>query len=272
MDGRAHRPPVAQERGSASSKHCMESSPQHPRIFAAARQYWSDIASSQGATAATRHLLLAVWDFLKGSTPSRLRQRFGDADYDWEYRVNTTSGAVRWRERLLGAFHSEYQPTEPLAFHEMLTALGQFAGLNFDDFTFVDLGSGKGRTLLMASDYPFRRIVGVELLPSLHQIAQQNIAHYKRDSQKCFAIESVCADATRYGFPDGPLLIYLFNPFPEASLRRVVENLEKHLSQTFSPTFVLYHNPLLEHVLIEAPHQKKIAGAHQYSVFSSTSE
>ena len=101
--------------------------------------------------------------------PRASRQRFGDADYDWDYRVNTTSGAVGWRDRLLGMFHSAYQPTEPVAFHEMLDAVQQAPGpgqttLNFRDFTFIDLGSGKGRTLLMASDYPFRRIVGVELL------------------------------------------------------------------------------------------------------------
>ena len=211
-----------------------------------------------------------MWEFLQGSTPSRLRQRFGDADYDWEYRVNTTSGAVGWRDRLLGTWHSDYQPTEPSAFREMLETLRESAILNFADFTFVDLGSGKGRTLLMASDYPFRRIVGVELLPSLHHIAQQNLAQYKNDWQKCFLIESICADATRYCFPDGPLLIYLFNPFPEAGLRRVVENLEKRLRQASMPTFVLYHNPLLEKVLVQAPHLRKIAGAHQYSIFAST--
>ena len=53
-------------------------------------------------------------------------------------------------------------------------------------FTFVDLGSGKGRTLLMASDYPFRRIIGVELLPSLHQIAQENLRQYKSESAEMF--------------------------------------------------------------------------------------
>ncbi len=93
-------------------------------------------------------------------------------EYDWEHRVNTTSGTVGWRERLLGVFHSPYQPTDAALFQEMMSSLP----IAFSEFTFVDLGSGKGRTLLMASEYPFRRIVGVEILPELHRAAEKNIA------------------------------------------------------------------------------------------------
>src|SRR5579863_1085221 len=188
----------------ALSRRKMDSSSQ-PGVLLAARQYWSEQAARMGAIAATRSLLGALWEFLRDSTPARQRQRYGDADYDWDYRVNTTSGAVGWRDRLLGAFHSAYQPTEPGLFREVLEALQQHTNLTFDDFTFIDLGSGKGRTLLMASDYPFRRVLGVELLPSLDEIAKHNISLFKRDSQKCFALESICADATTFPFPDGPL-------------------------------------------------------------------
>jgi SAM-dependent methyltransferase len=215
-----------------------------------------------------------LWEFARDSTPERLRQRFGDADYDWDFRVNTTSGAVGWRDRLLGMFHSAYQPTEPAAFHEMLDALQQTPGadhttINFRDFTFVDLGSGKGRTLLMASDYPFRRIVGVELLPALHAIALDNVLHYKSESQKCFTIETICADATAFPLPDGPLVIYLFNPFPESGMRQVAANLEQTLRTNPRPVYVLYHNPLLEHVLSENGRMRKMIAAQQYSLLTS---
>ena len=243
--------------------------PPEPRILPAARQYWSDIASRTGRFAATRALVTAFWEFCRDSTPARLRQRYGDADYDWEYRVNTTSGAVGWRDRLLGEFHSQYQPTEPAVFHEMLARLARDFDLNFGDLTFLDLGSGKGRTLLMASDYPFRRIVGVELLPALDQIAKENLRDYKNESQKCFALESLCADATTFTFPDGALLVYLFNPLPEAGLRRVVANLDQSLRANPRPVYVLYHNPLLEHTLVESAHLSKVSGTHQYSLFAA---
>ena len=67
------------------------------------------------------------------------------------------------------------------------------ASLNIDfrEFTFIDIGSGKGRALLLAADYPFRRILGLELLPGLYRVAQQNIRQFKSDSQRCFAIEAL---------------------------------------------------------------------------------
>jgi hypothetical protein len=258
----------------------MDSPPQIS-VLQTAWEWWTYAAHYEGAAAATRRLLKVLWEFARDSTPDRLRARFGDAEYDWDHRVNTTSGAVGWRDRLLGMFHSAYQPTEPAAFHEMLDRLQQLikpmrgseraalsTGLNFHDFTFVDLGSGKGRTLLMASDYPFHRIIGVELLPSLHQIAQENVRQYKSASQKCFALESICADATTFPLPTDPLVIFLFNPFPESGMRQVVANLDRSLREHPRPVFVLYHNPLLEHTLAESWRLRKIAGEQQYSLFS----
>jgi SAM-dependent methyltransferase len=176
---------------------------------------------------------------------------------------------VGWRDRLLGVFHSPYQPTESALFHEMLGALQQQSAADFHDFVFVDLGSGKGRTLLMASDYPFRRIVGVELLPALHQAADENLRNYKSESQKCFALESICADATEFPFPDEPTVLYLFNPFPEAGLRRMIAHLEQSLRAHPRAVYVLYHNPLLDQVLSESSALKKVGGTHQYAIYLS---
>jgi Methyltransferase domain len=233
------------------------------------RQWWKNTAAREGRMAATRQLAAALWEFGRDSTPQRRRQRYGDADYDWEHRVNTTSAAVSWRDRLLGTFHSSYQPTEETLFHEMIAAWHEQTNSEFQEFIFIDLGSGKGRTLLMASDYPFRRIVGAELLPALHAAAQENISKYRSESQKCFALESICADATKFPFPAEPTLLFLFNPFPETGLRRAVANLE--VSQRAHPrkVYLIYHNPLLEHVLGASIRLKKISGTNQYSIYEA---
>lgn len=248
----------------------VSQSPQKPpSILVAAHTCWKERRLQRGFLRGTGDLLASVWEFARDSTPSRLRSRFGDADYDWDYRVNTTSGAVGWRDRLLGTFYSLYQPTEPSAFKEMIETLQEKRNLNLDEFAFIDLGSGKGRTLLMASDYPFRRIVGVELLPSLHKIAQENVSRYKSESQRCFALESFCADATSFPLPEEPLLLYLFNPFPESGVRRTVENLKNGLQLHPRPAYVLYHNPQIERVLAEQSFLRKIAGTRQYSIFAA---
>jgi SAM-dependent methyltransferase len=247
-------------------------SPAHerPSLLGTAARWWRDAAAIEGRFAATSRFLAVMWEFLRDSTPERRRLRYGDADFDWEHRVDTTSATVNWRDRLLGVFHSAYQPTEAALFHKMMSALGQLADFDFSQFAFIDLGSGKGRTLLMAAEYPFRRIVGIELLPALHQVALQNLSRYHNPAQRCFSLEAHCQDATEFELPAEPAVIYLFNPFSEAGLRRVIAKLEQNLQRNPRPVYVLYHNPLLERVLQASAHLKKIAGTHQYSLYASS--
>ena len=215
---------------------------------------------------ATVHILLReIWDFIRESTPERRRRRYGDVEYDWNFPVDTTSATVSFRNRLLGVFHSAYQPTEPALFEEIMAAIP------IEDpstFLFLDLGSGKGRTLLMASEYPFRRIVGVELLPDLHRVAQENIRKFKNDRQCCFNLETICLDAQKFIFPNEPTVLFLFHPFPAAVFENVIANLETSLVTAPRPVFLIYVNPLLEVTLAKSKHLKKIGGTHQYVIYA----
>ena len=243
------------------------------RLLRALRDWWREQSQAKGARAASSLLLRELWDFVRDSTPERRRSRFGDMEYDWEHRVNTTSGTVGWRERLLGVFHSAYQPTDEAAFREMMTALP----FDFREFTFIDIGSGKGRVLLMASEYPFRKIIGLELVPALHSVAQENIGAYQAQkdsadgdhscSRTRIPIESLCTDAREFVFPDSPLVIFLFNPLPEAGLRQMLHNLEVSFSHTPRAIWIVYHNPVLEHVLAESQMLVKRIGQREHSVF-----
>jgi hypothetical protein len=205
---------------------------------------------------------------VRESTPERRRRRYGDMEYDWEHRVNTTSGTVGWRARLLGLFHSPYQPTEPALFREMMASLP----IEFGQFTFIDLGSGKGRTLLMASEYPFKGIVGVELIAELHRAAEENIGAYKSPTQRCTQVESLLADARDFELPEEPLLLYLFNPLPQRALSGVLQGLEKSLAQAPRPVWVVYHNPLLETVFGASGFLEKTGGTPQYSVYRNRAD
>jgi hypothetical protein len=119
----------------------------------------------------------------------------------------------------------------------------------------------------MAADFPLRRILGVELLPALHEIALENIRRYQSAAQKCFAVESICGDAQEFVFPPEPLVLYLFNPLPEAGLRQMIHNLDSSLRENPRQVYVLYHNPLLEHVLAESVALRKVDGTEQYSIY-----
>jgi SAM-dependent methyltransferase len=245
----------------------MGESLDNPQLFPSLVRWWRQETLENGTSTTICRFLAAFWDFALESTPSHRRQRYGDVDYDWDHRVDTTGAAVGWRERLLGALHSPYQPTDAALFHEMLAGIQ----IDFREFTFIDLGSGKGRTLLMASDYPFRRILGVELLPELHRIAEENIRVYRKSTQLCSDIHSVCADAREFEFPAEPTLLYLFNPLPAVGLSSVLEHLRASLQRAPRQFYVLYHNPEHGHLLERCVFLQKTSGTHQYSVYVAIS-
>ena len=64
-----------------------------------------------------------------------------------------------------------YEAITPEAFHGLLASID----LGDHDLTFIDLGSGKGRAVLLASLYPFRRLIGVEFSPELTEVARLNV-------------------------------------------------------------------------------------------------
>jgi hypothetical protein len=111
---------------------------------------------------------------------------------------------------------------------------------DLSDTTFIDIGSGKSRTLLLASHYPFRNVVGVEFARELVAVARRNIAGYRNPGQKCRALSVVEGDAAAYPFPDAPLVVYFYNPFSKDVFDLVLANLTASLRTRPRRCFVVY--------------------------------
>jgi SAM-dependent methyltransferase len=221
--------------------------------------------------ASFRRLLAIIYEFLRDSFPDRRRQRYGDIDYDWDHRVNTTGAALPWRTRLLGLLNSIYQPIPPQQFREIMSALSAHLppDTDFSQFTFIDIGAGKGRALLLASEFAFRRIIGVELLPELVEIARENAREFERRGMRC-GIELVCEDAINFNFPDEPIVVFLFNPLPRAALQTLIQNLERSLHQNPRPVYVAYANPIFEQIIGNTKWLNRIGGSDQCLLFRSS--
>jgi tRNA1(Val) A37 N6-methylase TrmN6 len=84
---------------------------------------------------------------------------------------------------------------------------------NLAGYTFIDIGAGKSRTLLLASRYNFVKIVGVEFAQELVACASRNIASFCCDRESCRDLAVVEADATQFDFPYTPLVLFFYNPF-----------------------------------------------------------
>ena len=91
-------------------------------------------------------------------------------------------------------------------------------------YTFIDYGSGKGKAMLLASDYPFKTIIGLEYAKRLHDIAAENCRTYRSANQQCHSLEPVLGDALEYIPPPGPIVCFMCNPFDGTTLRTVFNN------------------------------------------------
>lgn len=233
--------------------------------------WWRQQREEFSTLASFRHLLTIGYEFLRDSLPDRRRQRYGDVDYDWEHRVNTTSAALDWRTRLLGLLNSPYQPIPPEQFREVMSALTAHlaADTDFSQFTFIDIGAGKGRALLLASEFGFRRIIGVEILPELAEIARENIRDCEARGMHS-GIEVICQDATNFVFPAEAAVVFLFNPLPQPSLRKFLENLERSLRQNPRLLYVVYANPIFEHTIASIRSLTRLGGTDQCLLFRSS--
>jgi hypothetical protein len=110
-------------------------------------------------------------------------------------------------------------------------------------FTFVDIGSGKGKVLLMASNLPFKRIIGIEYAVGLHEVALRNVAAYRSASQQCTQIEPLYGDALAYTPPPGPLVLFVFNALAAESMRALLKKLDQEAAaQEGRPVFLIYTN------------------------------
>jgi len=233
------------------------------RTFA---RHWRESVRYFGWWRSLKALTDACWNALLELLPSRRKAAFGDLDYDWEHSVDTTRSNVGVGTQFLtGVMARPYFATEPWLFEQIVKGIPA----DLSQFTFIDLGSGKGRALLMASEYPFKRIIGVEFMSELHLAAEKNIAGYSSDRQQCRQLESICMDARDFHFPDGPLVVYLFNPFSESTFARVLENLRQSIEQTPRPIYIAYRFTEHEKVLAGAGWLQKTAGAEQWAIYEN---
>ncbi|MBS1805666.1 MAG: class I SAM-dependent methyltransferase [Acidobacteria bacterium] len=116
------------------------------------------------------------------------------------------------------------------------------------DFTFVDMGAGMGRAMLLASELPFTKIEGIELNPVLAGIARRNAAKWRTAGRAHSPMRVTCGDALEFSFPKGPCLVFLFNPFGASVMRRLLVRLADEFRERHGELDLLYVNREQEHV------------------------
>jgi SAM-dependent methyltransferase len=198
----------------------------------------------------------------------QLEKRFG-ARVDRKYG-SETSGRVPLERLDIESPNLEdgvqYEPVTEIYLRRALRAMR----IPPHTFAFVDLGSGKGRPLLIAADYSFTRVIGVEFSPTLHRIAQRNIARFRARTGSAQRFELHLGDAASFDFPPEPVALHLYNPFGERVLDQVLSRLEESLEESPRDVIVFYVNPVHRWLLDKAPFLRRIKATSQYAVYASS--
>jgi len=173
--------------------------------------------------------------------------------FDLEFGVRT-SGLVAGRHLSDGHRHGRhataYYAVAPSVFRAMIVRWRRCRPIApIDEFTLIDLGAGMGRALLLAAEYPFRAVVGVEFHPTLARIGRRNLALWRKAGRARAPMRMICRDAAEYELPSGPCVVFLFNPFGGAVLRRLLRSWSSRLAGRAGQIDVLYVNNEQESVL-----------------------
>jgi SAM-dependent methyltransferase len=177
--------------------------------------------------------------------------------FDLEFGVRT-SGLVAGRHLGSGQRSDRhvtaYYAVAPSVFQNMIARWRRCRSLaSIDQYTFIDLGAGMGRGLLLAAAYPFRAAVGVEIHPTLARIARNNLALWRAAGTTRVPMRMFCRDALEFPLPTGPCVVFLFNPFGAPVLRRLLRAWKRSLADHPGHLDILYVNDEQKNVIRREP-------------------
>lgn len=118
-----------------------------------------------------------------------------------------------------------------------------------EQFTFIDVGAGMGRAMLLAAEYPFQQVVGIELNPLLAKVAQRNQEVWQAARRSRTQMQVICGDAVDAPFAKGPCVLFLFNPFGASVMRRLLKRLAVEFADRAGHLDLLYVNNEQEEVI-----------------------
>jgi SAM-dependent methyltransferase len=134
-----------------------------------------------------------------------------------------------------GRFAKRYQGTPIVVLHKIIRRLK----VDRSRFTFIDLGSGKGRVLLIAATYPFKTVIGVEFSKKLHDIAKSNIQNFSEFGIAKTSPISINCDAGEFDFSQiEDKIVFCYNPFAADLMNCVLDKLQARSDQGGETIFV----------------------------------
>jgi SAM-dependent methyltransferase len=156
-----------------------------------------------------------------------------------------------------------YGPVNAWAFRRLLNDLNLPKSSHF-----ADLGCGMGRACLLAAEYGFEKVTGVELAPELCTIARENVAKWRKHQYQMPPVEILEMDVLDFGERADADIFFMFRPFSLDFLLTVLRTLVKRAGSKKRKIVIIYCDrlPSRESYANALSMDTKLAMIHNYTM------
>ena len=163
--------------------------------------------------------------------------------FDRRYRIKTSAYILLPNtsfapSRLSDA--TQYGPVNGWALRKFLREIRLPRELHF-----VDLGCGLGRACILAAEYGFKRVTGVELAPEFCALARDNLARCRLPASSLSSVTIVQMDVLDFCEQTDADVFFMFRPFSEEFLSWVLQKLEARAKGRNKPLTVICSERML---------------------------
>ncbi len=161
----------------------------------------------------------------------------------------------------------QYEVSAIPKFRRAMSALQRTAIDDPSQYSFIDFGSGKGLVVMLAAQHAFREVHGVEMAPVLHEIAKRNVGILEGQGASRAPVTLACGNALTYAWPDGNVVVYIYNPFDEELTSRFIDRVLGEAGRRERKVSIVYVNPVHKALFERVPALRAVYSDGTLSIY-----
>lgn len=167
-----------------------------------------------------------------------------------KYKINTIKPESLEYLTITEGDKSKSSPYEALNYFILENLLYHFCRLFPNEKRLIDVGSGKGRVIVVAAHYGFTNITGIDFAKELCETAQRNITKIKSKFPNT-VFKLYCNDVLNYSITPLDKVFFLFNPFNKDIMEKLSDKIDVSVKEYPRTIHFIYANPQQKETLFQ---------------------
>ena len=167
-----------------------------------------------------------------------------------KYGINTIKRAELKEFTIAQGDIGKSSPYEAVNYYMLENLLENFRKLFPEEKSLIDVGCGKGRVIVAAAHYGFKKITGIDFAKELCAEAEKNINKIRPFFPKT-SFRIFWMNILDYKIEPGDKVFFLFNPFNDEIMEQFTEKIDQSLKEYPRKTYFIYVNPRQIEILFQ---------------------